>query len=54
VTLHSYTAPNADHQLFELDKFYEINVKGVRLVDWLHQLVTNTPPNDVHCDQCGP
>jgi hypothetical protein len=54
VRLHSYTAPGADHQIFELNKFYEIKVKGVRLVDWLHELVTNKPANDVHCDQCGP
>jgi hypothetical protein len=54
VSLHSYTAPGADHQIFEPDKFYEIEVKGVRLVDWLHTLITDQPPDDVHCDQCGP
>ncbi|MFG1943894.1 pectin acetylesterase-family hydrolase [Nonomuraea sp. NPDC048826] len=54
VRLHSYTAPGADHQIFEPDKFYEIEVKGVRLVDWLHTLITDQPPLDVHCDPCGP
>jgi hypothetical protein len=54
VRLHSFTAPGADHQIFEPDKFYELEVKGVRLVDWLKALVTGTPPADVHCDQCGP
>lgn len=54
VPVHSYTAPGADHQIFELDKFYEIKVQGVRLVDWLTTLVTKDPPKDVHCDQCGP
>jgi hypothetical protein len=54
VPLHSYTAPGADHQIFEPNKFYEIKVAGVRLVDWLKALVTTDPPADVHCDQCGP
>lgn len=54
VPLHSYTAPGADHQIFEPDRFYELTVQGVRLVDWLHTLVTGRPPGDVHCEQCGP
>ncbi|GIF20366.1 hypothetical protein Ate02nite_30960 [Paractinoplanes tereljensis] len=54
VTLHSYTAPGADHQIFELDKFYGTTVNGVRLVDWLKDLVTGKPPADVHCTECGP
>ncbi|PUB27129.1 pectinacetylesterase [Promicromonospora sp. AC04] len=53
VPLHSYTAPGADHQIFE-DKFYDVTVNGVRFVDWLDELVTDEPPADVHCDQCGP
>lgn len=52
--LHSYTAPGDDHGLFEFDKFYEIEVKGVKLIDWLDTLVTDEPPDDVHCDQCDP
>jgi hypothetical protein len=54
VTLHSYTAPGADHQIFEPNKFYDLAVNGVRLVDWLGALVTSDPPPDVHCDQCAP
>ena len=54
VRLHSYTAPGADHQIFEPDKFYEIEVKGIRLVDWLDALIGDEPPDDVHCDQCDP
>jgi hypothetical protein len=52
-TLHSYTAPGADHQIFEPAKFYEISVNGVRLVDWLAQLLDGKSPADVHCDDCG-
>jgi hypothetical protein len=53
VQLHSYTAPGAYHQIFE-DKFYDVTVNGVRFVDWLDALITDEPPDDVHCDQCGP
>lgn len=54
VPLHSYTASGADHQIFEPDKFYEISVSGVRLVDWIDMLITGQSPNDIHCDQCAP
>ena len=54
VPLHSYTAPGDDHGIFEFAKFYEIEVNGVRLVDWVRTLITGTPPADVHCVQCGP
>jgi hypothetical protein len=53
-TLHSYTAPGVDHQIFEPDKFYETSVNGVRLVDWIKALLGDDPPADVHCDDCGP
>ncbi len=51
-TLHSYTAPGDDHGIFEWAKFYEIEVDGVRLSDWVSELVTDEPPGDVHCDKC--
>ena len=52
VVLHSYTAPGGDHGIFEWDKFYEIEVNGVRLVDWVDALISGQPLDDVHCDQC--
>ncbi|GIG19633.1 vtpJ-therm [Cellulomonas chitinilytica] len=54
VTLHSFTAPGADHQIFEPAKFYQVEVDGVRLVDWVRSLVAGEAPDDVHCDDCGP
>ncbi|NUT35456.1 MAG: hypothetical protein HOV79_20580 [Hamadaea sp.] len=53
VTLHSYTAPGARHQIFE-DLFYDVDVNGVALTDWLDTLVTKEPPKDVRCQECGP
>jgi Pectinacetylesterase len=52
VVLHSYTAPGVDHGIFEWPKFYEIEVNGVRLVDWVDALIAGQPLDDVHCDQC--
>ena len=52
VTLHSYTAPGDTHGLFEFDRFYDLEVHGVRLIDWLERLVTGKPPGDVHCAPC--
>lgn len=54
VPLRSFTAPGADHQIFEPGKFYELEVDGVRLVDWIRGLTTTTPPGDVRCGDCGP
>ncbi|MFC7387800.1 pectin acetylesterase-family hydrolase [Sphaerisporangium rhizosphaerae] len=53
VTLHSYTAPGARHGLFEFDRFYDLKVHDVRLIDWLRQLTTGKRPSDVHCDKCN-
>ena len=35
VVLHSYTAPGDDHGIFEWPKFYEVEVNGVTLVEWV-------------------
>jgi hypothetical protein len=53
VRLHSYTAPGDDHGLFEFGKFYTIKVGGVRLVDWIDDLIGTAPPADVRCGPCS-
>jgi hypothetical protein len=52
VVLHSYTAPGDDHGIFEFEQFYEIEVNGVTLVDWLNALLDGEPLDDVHCENC--
>jgi hypothetical protein len=52
VVQHSYTAPGAEHQILDIDKFYDMEVNGVRLVDWVDALITGQPLDDVHCDDC--
>jgi hypothetical protein len=52
VVQHSYTAPGREHGILDLDRFYEMEVNGVRLVDWVDALVAGEPLDDVHCDDC--
>jgi Pectinacetylesterase len=52
VVQHSYTAPGDGHTILEDDTFYETEVNGVTLVDWVDALITAEPLDDVHCDQC--
>jgi hypothetical protein len=52
IVLHSYTAPGDGHGIFEFDRFYELDVNGVRLVDWIDALLAGEPLDDVHCDDC--
>lgn len=52
VVQHSYTAPGNDHGILEFERFYEMEVNGVRLVDWVEALIAGEPLDDVHCDEC--
>lgn len=52
VVQHSYTAPGDDHGILEFDTFYQLEVNGVRLVDWAEALLSGTPLDDVHCVDC--
>jgi len=52
VTLHSYTAPGHGHGIFEWPRFYELEVNGEKLVDWVRKLIEGKPVDDVHCQKC--
>jgi hypothetical protein len=52
VDLHSYTAPGDGHGIFEYPKFYELDVNGEKLVDWVRTLIEGKPVTDVHCRKC--
>ena len=47
VVLHSYTAPGDGHGIFEWPKFYELEVNGEKLVDWVTRLIEGKPVDDV-------
>jgi Pectinacetylesterase len=52
VELHSYTAPGDGHGIFEYDAFYELEVNGEKLVDWVTRLIESKSIDDVHCRKC--
>ena len=53
VVQHSYTAPGDDHTLSGSDEFYAMENDGVRLVDWLTDVVAGEDVPDVRCAECG-
>jgi hypothetical protein len=52
LVLHSYTAPGDGHRLLEWPRFYELEVNGEKLVDWVTGLVEGKSIDDVHCQEC--
>src|SRR5262245_12068786 len=52
IVLHSYTAPGRGHHLLEYPTFYNVEVNGQRLVDWVRGLIKGKPVDDVHCEKC--
>lgn len=52
VPVASYTAPGDEHTLLWRDLVYEVEVDGVRLIDWITDLVEGSTPQDVHCVEC--
>jgi hypothetical protein len=52
VVLHSYTAPGNGHGIWEWPRFYDLEVNGVKFVDWVASLIEGEPVDDVHCRRC--
>ena len=52
VDLHSYIAPGQGHTVLSRPEFYTETVEGVRLVDWVSDLIRRQPDLDVHCTDC--
>jgi hypothetical protein len=52
VVVHSYTAPGNGHGILEWPRFYELEVNGEKLVDWVRRLIEGKPVDDVHCQKC--
>jgi hypothetical protein len=49
-----FIAPGQKHCIVPFNEFYEVEADGVRLVDWLRALFTDTPPESTACDGCAP
>lgn len=52
VPIASYVAPGSDHTIIGTDLVYEMEVEGVRLIDFIRALVDGDVPDDVHCVDC--
>jgi hypothetical protein len=53
VEVASYIAGGSSHTILGSDGLYELEVEGVRLVDWLSDLVGGVTPDDVRCVDCS-
>jgi hypothetical protein len=54
VPLATYVAPGTRHTIVGGDEFYEMEVGGVRLVDWFTAVLNGESPPDVRCVECEP
>lgn len=52
VPLATYVAPGTGHVVAFGDAVYDMEVEGVRLIDWITELVDGGVPDDVHCVEC--
>ena len=52
VPLASYTAPGSEHTILWRDEVYQLEVEGVRLIDWISQHLAGDRPADVRCQDC--
>lgn len=48
----SFTASGDQHTLVRSDDFYTMEVGGVRLVDWVSQVIAGEPVDDIRCEVC--
>ena len=48
----SYVAPGEAHTIIGSDKLFELEVEGIRFIDWFAALVEGDTPADVHCVVC--
>ncbi len=53
VPVASYIAPGAGHTILGSDDLYDLEVEGVRLVDFLAGLLAGDVPADVRCTICS-
>lgn len=52
VPLAVYVAPGTEHTIIAQDEVYDMEVEGVRLIDWITELIDGGVPADVHCVDC--
>jgi hypothetical protein len=53
VPVATFTSPGDDHGAVQNDGFYDTEVDGVTLAEWVASVVAGEPVDDVHCTDCG-
>lgn len=53
VPLDVYVAPGDQHTILDRPRLYELEVEGVRFVDWVAEVISGRQPGDVRCPDCG-
>jgi hypothetical protein len=53
VVQHSFTAPGTEHTLVRGGEFYDMEVNGVTLSDWVADVIAGEDVADVTCEECG-
>jgi hypothetical protein len=52
VDVASYVAPGEAHTIIGSHELFELEVEGIRFIDWFTALVKGDTPADVHCEAC--
>lgn len=52
IEISAYVAPGSAHTIMRSPEVYDLEVEGVRLIDWMTELFRGTSPADVHCVDC--
>jgi hypothetical protein len=53
IEISAYVASGSAHTIMRRPEVYDLEVEGVRLIDWLTELFGGTSPGDVHCVDCA-
>lgn len=51
-SFHSFVVAGSDHGLLRTDGFYSYEAQGVRLRDWIEDLVDGRPVGSHRCREC--
>ena len=49
----SFTAPGSVHCILPDKAFYTVQSNGVKLIDWINDMIEGKDVADVHCKDCG-
>lgn len=53
-TFRAYLPDDMTHCIVPYDEFYTTEVGGVKLTDWLSDMIADKPVKNVRCNKCVP